>query len=610
MAFFLPALMGAAGTAARFGGMALARGAGVAKSGLRAAGSVGRGAIGYGAARAAFGGGSSNQTAVPSSNEQSMDNVIPFPAAAGGGRRGGGGSGGVSAAQATSALQDGDSSNPTVNALNEIREVLVNIQGDTATIATGFSVPKAQSPDENKLNAMFGGKGGGKGLPTGGAGLGSAVGGIAALTAIFGKGLFGGGTKTDEEKLKEVSEKLEDGVDNFSEKLTQSLITQGNKLVASKTLVGGTVDAAKTGLKTAGSIVKNKLTGTPKPGIDKAGAPKIDSSKVVGTAPDGSKVVQAQSGNFTKQGVDGSPTTQTVKPQDIQGAKVKIDAPDKVKTKGLAKAADMASSFLKNVGKYGIKQVPLVGAAAGLGMAAWRLIKGDKAGAAAELAGVALVGPVGGVSIDAGLLARDMYNDAYGNPEGETTEEIFPHDTDAATPGSGYGEKYKAIYDYVMGKLKEMKENFGKSDIEKPTDARPEITATGGRNKQSQKRAQERWDKKFGDTHNKDGSLKAPAPEMQITSTTGEDLIGAPTPAETEGGSVTIDAASNQVAEAQAGASEEKAMQVAALQSGPLADLGNVVSGLGGKVEYLPVLVSDKSVVDTEINSLMVQKNN
>ena len=122
--------------------------------------------------------------------------------------------------------------------------------------------------------------------------------------------------------------------------------------------------------------------------------------------------------------------------------------------------------------------------------------------------------------------------------------------------------------------------------------------------------AQERWDKKFGDTHNEDGSLKVPAPEMQITSTTGEDLIGAPTPAETEGGSVTIDAASNQVADAQAGASEEKAMQVAALQSGPLADLGNVVSGLGGKVEYLPVLVSDKSVVDTEINSLMVQKNN
>ena len=40
-----------------------------------------------------------------------------------------------------------------------------------------------------------------------------------------------------------------------------------------------------------------------------------------------------------------------------------------------------------------------------------------------------------------------------------------------------------------------------------------------------------------------------------------------------------------------------------------LADLSNVVSGLGGKVEYLPVLVSDTSVVDAEVNSLMVQKN-
>tara|TARA_S200000501_G_scaffold268921_1_gene252636 strand:- start:1704 stop:3521 length:1818 start_codon:yes stop_codon:yes gene_type:complete len=605
MAFFIPALMGAA----RFGGMALSRSRGVAKSGLRASSSMGKGAIGFGAG-AAMAGGGSGQTAVPSSNEQSMDNVIPFPAAAGGGRRGGGGSGGVSSAQATSALQDGDSSNATVNALNDIREVLVDIKGDTATIATGLTVPKAESPDENKLNAMFGGKGGGKGVPKGSAGLASAAGGIAALTSIFGKGLFGGDSKTDEEKLKEVSEKLEDGVDNFTTKLTQSLVTQGNKLIASKTLVGGTVDAAKTGLKTVGSMVKDKLTGTKTPSIDKAGAPTIDSSKVVGTAPDGSKVVQAQSGNFTKAGADGRPTTQIVKPQDIQGAKVKIDGAGKQTTKGLAKVKDLASSFLKNIGKYGIKQMPLVGAAAGLGMAAWRLMKGDKAGAAAELAGVALVGPVGGVTIDAGLLARDMYNDAYGDPESDDMAKRFPHDTDAATEGSGYGEKFGAIKDYVTGKLKEMKENFGKSDIEKPTSARPEISATGGRQKRSQKKAQDQWDEKFGETHNKDGSLKATAPEMQITETTGADLIGAPTPAETEGGSVTIDAASNQVADAQASASEEKAMQVAALQSGPLADLGSVVSGLGGKVEYLPVLVSDKSVVDTEINSLMVQKNN
>ena len=605
MAFFIPALMGAA----RFGGMALSRSRGVAKSGLRASSSMGKGAIGFGAG-AAMAGGGSGQTAVPSSNEQSMDNVIPFPAAAGGGRRGGGGSGGVSSAQATSALQDGDSSNATVNALNDIREVLVDIKGDTATIATGLTVPKAESPDENKLNAMFGGKGGGKGVPKGSAGLASAAGGIAALTAIFGKGIFGGGSKTDEEKLKEVSEKLEDGVDNFTTKLTQSLVTQGNKLIASKTLVGGTVDAAKTGLKTVGSMVKDKLTGTKTPSIDKAGAPTIDSSKVVGTTEGGKNVVQAQSGNFTEQGADGKPTTKTVKPQDIQGAKVKIDGAGKQTTKGLAKVKDLASSFLKNIGKYGIKQMPLVGAAAGLGMAAWRLMKGDKAGAGAELAGVALVGPVGGVTIDAGLLARDMYNDAYGDPESDDMAKRFPHDTDAATEGSGYGEKFGAIKDYVTGKLKEMKENFGKSDIEKPTSARPEISATGGRQKRSQKKAQDQWDEKFGETHNKDGSLKATAPEMQITETTGADLIGAPTPAETEGGSVTIDAASNQVADAQASASEEKAMQVAALQSGPLADLGSVVSGLGGKVEYLPVLVSDKSVVDTEINSLMVQKNN
>ena len=594
----LPFLLGAARV-----GMGLLRGGvGVAKSGLRAAGSMGKGALGFGAgaAMASRGGG---QTAVPSSNEQSMDNVIPFPTASSGGRgSGGGSSGGVSTAAATSALQDGDSSNPTVNALNDIREVLVNIKGDTATIAMGFSGPKAESPDENKLNAMFGGKGG-RSMPKGSAGVGTAVGGLTALGAL---GFFD--TDTSEERAKEVQEKLEDGTDNFITKITQSLVTQGNKLIANKTLAGGALDAAKTGA----TALKNKVTGA-KPGLDASGKPVIDSSKVVGTAPDGSKVVQAQSGNFTKAGADGRPTTQIVKPQDIKGAKIKIDAPAKAKTKGLAKAADLASSFLKNVGKYGIKQVPLVGAAAGLGMAAWRLMKGDKAGAAAELAGVALVGPVGGVTIDAGLLARDMYNDAYGDPDSDVTEEKFPHDSDAKNPmASGYLEKFGAIKDYVTGKLKEMRDNFGKSELEKPTDARPTEKGFFQTDK-GLAAEQKKWDEKFGATHNEDGSLKNPVPaptEMKVTETTGEDLIGASTPAEGESGSITIDGASNQVADAQAAASEEKAMQVAALQSGPLADLSNVVSGLGGKVEYLPVLVSDKSVVDAEVNSLMVQKNN
>ena len=594
----LPFLLGAARV-----GMGLLRGGvGVAKSGLRAAGSMGKGALGFGAgaAMASRGGG---QTAVPSSNEQSMDNVIPFPTASSGGRgSGGGSSGGVSTAAATSALQDGDSSNPTVNALNDIREVLVNIKGDTATIAMGFSGPKAESPDENKLNAMFGGKGG-RSMPKGSAGVGTAVGGLTALGAL---GFFD--TDTSEERAKEVQEKLEDGTDNFITKITQSLVTQGNKLIANKTLAGGAVDAAKTGA----TALKNKVTGKT-PGLDASGKPVIDSSKVVGTDPQGRNVVQSQKGNFTVQGADGRPTTNMVKPEDIKGAKIKIDAPAKAKTKGLAKAADLASSFLKNVGKYGIKQVPLVGAAAGLGMAAWRLMKGDKAGAAAELAGVALVGPVGGVTIDAGLLARDMYNDAYGDPDSDVTEEKFPHDSDAKNPmASGYLEKFGAIKDYVTGKLKEMRDNFGKSELEKPTDARPTEKGFFQTDK-GLAAEQKKWDEKFGATHNEDGSLKNPVPaptEMKVTETTGEDLIGASTPAEGESGSITIDGASNQVADAQAAASEEKAMQVAALQSGPLADLSNVVSGLGGKVEYLPVLVSDKSVVDAEVNSLMVQKNN
>ena len=598
MAFFIPALMGAA----RFGGMALARTAGVAKSGLRAAGSLGKGALGFGAGAALAGGGQGMQTAVPSSNE-SMDNVIPFPTSAGGGNRGGG-SGGVSTAQATSALQDGDSSNPTVNALNEIREVLVSIKGDTATIATGFAAPKAESPDENKLNAMFGGKGGGRSLPVGSAGLGTAVGGLAALGAM---GMFD--TETSEKRAKEVQTKLEDGTDNFITKITQSLVTQGNKLIAAQTLGQGAKSAVKAGAGMIASGAKKVTT----PSLDKAGTPAIDSSKVVGTTPDGKNVVQSQKGNFTVQGADGKPTTNMVKPENVKPLKVKIDGPTKAKTSALAKTGDLAASLMKNIGKYGIKQVPLVGAVAGLGMAAHRLFKGDSAGAAAELAGVALVGPLGGVSIDAGLLARDMYNDVYGDPDSDDASLKFPHDSDVLSPiETNYFEKYGAIIDYVKGKLKEMKDNLGKGELEKPTSARPTEKGFFQTDK-GLAAEQKRWDEKFGATHNEDGSLKVPSPEMQMQaaeSTTPTDLIGDSAPAETESGSITIDSASNQVANAQASASEEKAMQVAAIQSDAMQSLQQVVGGLGGKVEYLPVLVTDKTVVDTEVNKLMVQKNN
>lgn len=105
------------------------------------------------------------------------------------------------------------------------------------------------------------------------------------------------------------------------------------------------------------------------------------------------------------------------------------------------------SAILKALGKkatgLGLKQVPLLGAAAGGVFALGRLLQGDFAGAAAEAGGIFLPS-VAGAPLDIGLMARDVYNAVYG-----TEDDPFPHDRDALTPESGYGENYGQIVDVV-----------------------------------------------------------------------------------------------------------------------------------------------------------------
>ena len=74
----------------------------------------------------------------------------------------------------------------------------------------------------------------------------------------------------------------------------------------------------------------------------------------------------------------------------------------------------IAKAIAAGLGKYGTKMVPLVGAGAGAYFAVERLKRGDVVGSIAEGVGVLLPSVIGGLTIDAGLLASDVYNAVYG----------------------------------------------------------------------------------------------------------------------------------------------------------------------------------------------------
>ena len=84
------------------------------------------------------------------------------------------------------------------------------------------------------------------------------------------------------------------------------------------------------------------------------------------------------------------------------------------------KITPAAKSLLKMGAKIGgkgaLKAIPFVGAAAGLGFGAYRLLQGDYAGAAGEAASglastIPTVGTAASMAISAGLESRDAYND-------------------------------------------------------------------------------------------------------------------------------------------------------------------------------------------------------
>jgi len=99
------------------------------------------------------------------------------------------------------------------------------------------------------------------------------------------------------------------------------------------------------------------------------------------------------------------------------------------------------------------KGIPFVGALAGLGFGISRAMSGDWKGAAAEVGGgVASIFPGAGtaasIATDVGLLARDVYKEAYG---------VFPEDDPLAS--QRLGEVKKEVTDYIEGNVSPAKAN-------------------------------------------------------------------------------------------------------------------------------------------------------
>ena len=588
----------------KLGGRLLGGGRGVAKSGVRASGGLGKQvggtALGYGIGDAVFGApepvGAPGEAGGIGGGGQRK-----FGAAGMGGGMSSAGTG-VSASQATSALSDVSSRDPVVNQLQDIEKVLVDIKGDTAVMASGLSVASGPAVEgENSIRARLG-MGGGKGSGMS-SGVAAGIGGLAAAQAM---GLFdnlGGGETAEKE-----SEALRDRVDESLEELggvfgdlSQRITKNLGKIMSGVPILSKSLDSM---LKPVGeSLVKGATTVASKfkkPRVDAsalnaAGQPKptsnvydINTKQPIDT-PDAPKIVDTSGRPISTAPVGQTGANNTV---DVKMKKPKLpDLDPKV----------MAKSFTKHVGKFGLKAIPVIGAGAGLGFAISRLFDGDFAGAAAEAAGMFVPSVAGSLTIDAGLMARDIYNDAFG-----TKEDPFPHDAHAAFAAVGdfpaYKENYGKIMDFVQEKLKKLMEGDG-SVKPRPSMDNPGVT---GQNKRAMKKRQERWDEKYGATHNPDGTMK-----MNITETAAADM--APIEATQAGtsptGPTTINMATSEASAAEFGRSADAA---AASQNQLAAEIRTATAPSTGssvgatKVEKIGVYRDTSSqMVDPETKLLM-----
>jgi hypothetical protein len=264
----------------------------------------------------------------------------------------------------------------------------------------------------DKLGGLLGGKGG-KGI------FGKLKGGLGKVGGLLkgglGKGLaLAGGTALGASLISK-------GADATSKVkgVGANIADKGKSVISNAKVSGGNVfSKAKDAI--SGADIKSKVSGV----ADKVGGQVNNISKkatpiaqkglqkmkgVAGGMADNVGKLAGGVGDKAKSLLKGGTPAVLKEAGEKVGKKAAGGAFKKVGKKGLMKA------FAKAGGKLGIKAIPLVGAVAGGIFALGKLLKGDFTGAALEAGGVFVPGPVGSVTVDAAIMARDMYSDIYGS---------------------------------------------------------------------------------------------------------------------------------------------------------------------------------------------------
>ena len=537
----LPLLMGMG----RVGAMTLRAGGGVAKSGLRAAGTAGSATAGYGIASAM----SSSPQQRQSNSIGSNDNVAQFPTG-NGVTAGQGATTPVTAGGAVSSLPENLGSNKDIiDVLEDIKKNTQETMENTTALVSKAEKVETVKPPQQEV------KGGqtnmvGKGAMAGG------IGGLAGLMALGldfsdGKtgGIFDGVDEAVEKKLDDVEDSMMTRLAVMSAKLVTNIAGGGTKFVAKAAVAG--VNKLSGISSTTGAVKGARAASL----LDGSGTPK---------AP------PPPTGPLTKGGKPDMRFTVNKKAAaaavaNIPKLKVAGDAIKKIPAARLAKAA------VKGLATFGAKMVPAVGALAGAGMSIKRLLDGDMKGAMAEGAGIFLPS-VAGMPLDIALLARDMYNDIYGNPDAKDKDERFPHDIDLKNQEtSGYLANYGQIKDYASEAIKRLID--GMSGDDGTVDARPTEAGAFTFGVETRKNElasnQKSWDDEHGATHNEDGTSKM-SPQLSGSSVASPEI----TPAPNTKSAVTIAGAQTNAATAQSEMEQQNAQFAA--------NGGNGTGGTGG----------------------------
>lgn len=320
----------------------------------------------------------------------------------------------TSAAGATSALSDADSSDPVVRQLQDIERVLVSIKGDTGQFVSGIGSKQPEAANQAALASMFARPSQGMGDMMG-SGLGKALAGLGAgLLALQGMRVAGEGAEEEERTEAEIKEATEAGSQErfdaiIGDELSDTALTAGAKVTGA---VGGTV-LEKVGAQIAESSA------------DRA-ADRLARSAVQ-TSTGGVRFEGNRAFNKAGQEIHGAAADAARNSMEaLQKAEAKVLREGGEATAGVA--AKISSSITKHIGTGAAKALPFVGELFNMYFATEKMIKGDMTGAMMELGGAI---PFAGVGMDVASLVRDVYKDVY---------DVFPEDE----PGGLTGDQVSA----------------------------------------------------------------------------------------------------------------------------------------------------------------------